>query len=196
MIYALRLALLLQDTGAPAILSRVGTLRHFFLACGVGGIDVGLGRLDGFRLSDWRSPPRQGGRGRPPARFEFPTLLCSLPRDKARELLDSDLVVESACDCSACLLARSTDERLERAAEHNLAMLKRQQLQLAGMPVAARMAALRDAIARARSIRRRMNTWLPSFAERLEHLAVFERCLDEVERTGLLEPGRAARRAS
>lgn len=34
MIFALRLALLLQDTGVPVVLSRVGPLRHFFWACG------------------------------------------------------------------------------------------------------------------------------------------------------------------
>jgi hypothetical protein len=67
---------------------------------------------------------------------------------------------------------------------------------LAGLSIRDRMAALRDGISRARAIRRRLRTFVPTFNDRMDHLAVFERCLDEVERTGLLEPGRAARRAS
>ena len=135
MISALRLALLLQDTGPPVVLSRVGTLRHFFLACGVAGVDIGLGRNEGFRLSDWRNLPRQGGPARSAARFEFPSMLCSFPRDTATALLNSGFVEESECACNACLIGATPEERLRRTGEHNLAMLKAQQLQLAGLSV-------------------------------------------------------------
>jgi hypothetical protein len=122
-------------------------------------------------------------------------MLCSFPRDTAEALLNSGLVEETECACNACLLGSTTEERLKRAAEHNLAMLKAQQLQLAGLSIRDRMAALRDGISRARAIRRRLHTFVPTFNDRMDHLAVLERCLDEVERTGLLEPGQAARRA-
>lgn len=56
------------------------------------------------------------------------------------------------------------------------------------------MAALRDSIERARGISRRLRR-IPSFNDRMEHLRVFTVCLDEVQRTELLQPGRAARRA-
>ena len=194
-LFALRLALLLQDTGVPVVLSRVGTLRHLFLACGAGGVDIGLGRNDGFRLSDWRGMPRQGGPGRPPARFEFPSLLCTLPREAAEAVLASGLVDESSCDCNACLLGKTVEGKLARTAEHNMAVLARERRHLTGMPVAERIGALRDAIQRAHALGRRLRR-ISSFNDRLEHLRVFGACLDEVERTGLLQPGRAARRAS
>jgi hypothetical protein len=177
------------------VLSRVGTLRHLFLACGVGGVDIGLGRNDGFRLSDWRGMPRQGGPGRPPARFEFPSLLCTLPRDAAEAVLASGLVDESSCACNACLLSETVEGKLSRTAEHNMAVLARERRHLAGMSVAERITALRDAVQRAQALGRRLRR-ISSFNDRLEHLRVFGACLDEVERTGLLQPGRAARRAS
>ena len=195
LIYALRLAILLQDLGVPVIMSRVGSLRHFFLACGVGGVEVGLGRFDGFRLSDWRSPPRQGGPGRIPPRFDFPSLLCSLPQDKAALVLRSGLVPESECSCTACLLGSSVEDRLARATEHNAAVLAREREMLAGVSTPERIGRLRDAIARAGALGRRLRR-LSSWNERMEHLRVFEASLDEVARTDLLAPGRAARRAS
>jgi hypothetical protein len=194
-ISALRLALLLQDLGVPVVLSRVGCLRQFFMACGVGGVEVGLGRYDGFRLSDWRSPPRQGGPGRIPPRFEFPSLLCSLPQDKAALVLRSGLSPESDCSCSACLLSSSVEDRLGRTTEHNAAVLAREREVLAGVPTADRIGRLRDAVNRAQALTRRLRR-LSAWNDRMEHLRVFDAALDEVGRTGLLGPGRAARRAS
>lgn len=194
-VFALRLALLMQDLGAPAVLARVGTLRHFFLACGVGGVEVGLGRYDGFRLSDWRSASRQGGPGRLPPRFEVPSLLCALPPDKARPLLESGLLPESDCACNACLIGNSVEERLARASEHNAAILAEERRQLAGVSTPDRISALRAAISRAKALNRRLRR-LRSWNDGLEHVRVFEACLAEVERSRLLEPGRAARRAS
>ena len=76
---ALRFALLLQETGARSIVARAGILRHLFCAFGVGGVEVGLGRLNGFRFSDWE---QEGGPGYTPPYFEFPSLLSALSRQQ------------------------------------------------------------------------------------------------------------------
>lgn len=118
-----------------------------------------------------------------------------MPRAKAEGLLASGLIPESECQCNACLLSQSVEERLGRAAEHNLAMLVRDQLALADVPVHDRIVALRATVARARAISRRLRTRVPFFSDRMEHLRVIETALDEVERAALLSPGRAALRA-
>ena len=92
-------------------------------------------------------------------------------------------------------MSNNVAEKLARASEHNAAMLAHQRRALAGVAVTERIAALRDGIERAGAIGRRLRR-LPDFNERLEHLRVFTACLDEVQRAGLLEPGRAARRAA
>lgn len=191
LIFTLRLALLLQDLGVPAIVARAGSLRHFMLACGVGGVEVGLGRLNGFRMSDLTRKP--GGPGRIPVRFEFPSLLTSLPREKAYAVLASGVVPEAACGCAVCSSGGSLEDRLEASAEHNLAMLRRERVELAGISVQDRIERVRAALARARAISRRLRI-LKAWDAPVQHLTVWEDALTEVERSGLLEPGRAARR--
>lgn len=190
LIFALRLALLLQDLGVPAIIARAGTLRHFFLACGVAGVEAGLGRLNGFRMSDYKGR----GPGHVPPQFEFPSLLMALPREQAEVVLESGLVPESSCSCSGCN-GRSVEERLEATTEHNAAMLRRQRAELASVDVPTRIEALHSAIAGASARRRRLRI-VRAFTADMSHLAVWPRALAEVERSRLLEPGRAARRAS
>src|SRR5262249_9679792 len=141
---ALRFALLLQETGVRGILGRAGILRHLFLAFGVGGIEVGLGRLNGFRFSDWE---HEGGPGYTPPQFEFPTLLSALPREQARAVLSSGVMPESECPCRACAEATSIDERLALTPEHNAYVIQHERLELAGIAPTARVARLQERIA-------------------------------------------------
>lgn len=190
LVFTLRLALLLQDLGVPAVLARAGTLRHFFLACGVGGVEVGLGRLTRFAMSDLQSR----GAGHKPPLFEFPSLLHALPPEKAAAVLSSGEVAESDCSCAACV-GRSVEQRIAATAEHNVAMLRQQRESLARVAPAERILRLRDGINRAGAIGRRLRR-LAAVSDQLEHLRVWSRALDEVEQDQVLEPGRAARRAS
>jgi serine/threonine protein kinase len=194
LIFSLRLARLLQEQlGVEVIIGRAGALRHVFLACGVAGVEVGLGRLVGFRRSDFVGS--QGGRGHAPAQWDTPSLLCWLSRDKARAVLESGEIPESTCSCRTCRGgAASLGERLDAAAEHNASMLYRDRLELAGMPVADRIDRLRSNIDRAQALGRRLRARKLLTAGDLEHLTVWTRTLDEVAESGLLRRGRAARR--
>ena len=53
LVAAIRLALVLQQTGRPVVLGRADVLSYLFLAFGIAGIERGLGRAHGFRLSDF-----------------------------------------------------------------------------------------------------------------------------------------------
>jgi hypothetical protein len=150
---ALRFALLLQETGARSIVARAGLLRHLFLAFGVGGVEIGLGRLNGFRFSDWE---QEGGPGYTPPYFEFPSLLAALSRDQARVVLDSGLLPESDCPCRACQEASSIDERLDMTAEHNAYVVHRERIEIAGVASAARVAQLQERVAGALAWERKL----------------------------------------
>src|SRR5262249_1286719 len=65
-----RFAPLVQETGIDTISARAGYLRYPFLAFGIAGVEVGLGRLAGLRFSDFQ---RNGGPGYIPPQFEFPS---------------------------------------------------------------------------------------------------------------------------
>lgn len=194
LIFSLRLARLLQEQlGVPVIIGRAGSLRHIFLACGVAGVEVGLGRLVGFRRSDFIG--RQGGGGYAPAQWDAPSLLCWLSRDKARAVLESGEVPESTCSCRTCRGgAASLDERLNGAAEHNAAMLHLDRVELAEMPIVDRIDRLRSNIDRAQALGRRLRARKLLTTADFEHLTVWGRTLDEIADSGLLLPGRAARR--
>jgi hypothetical protein len=114
---ALKIVQILQAAGAPVIVARAGGLRGLFHACGVAGSEIGLGRLIGFRLGDYR---RRRGPGFSPPRFEMPSLHSSLPQSVARALLSAEAVPESTCPCPACEQGRAdVEDRLARASEHN-----------------------------------------------------------------------------
>jgi serine/threonine protein kinase len=196
LIFSLRLARLLQEQlGVPVVFGRAGSLRHLFLACGIAGVEVGLGRLVGFRRADFVG--RQGGRGYAPAQWDTPSLLCSLSRDKARAVLESGEIPESTCSCSTCRGgAASLEERLNAAAEHNAAMLHLDRIELANMPVADRIDRLRSKIDHAQALGRRLRARKLLTTADFEHLTVWSRTLDEIAESGLLRPGYAARRAS
>lgn len=152
--WALRLLLLLQDAGAPAVLGRAGTLRYYFCAFGVGGIEDGLGRLAGFRLSDYTGERRPfGGQ---PRRFEVPSLLSSFTPEQAGRLLASGVIPEARCQCRSCAASSSVETRLAGAALHNVEMLKQEAVALAGVSAVERVARLRARIQAARLLEREL----------------------------------------
>jgi eukaryotic-like serine/threonine-protein kinase len=168
--WAIRLMLLLQDGGAPALLGRAGPLRHLFPAFGIAGIEDGLGRYGGFRLSDFSGDRRPFGKH--PPRFEFPSLLESLPVDKALAVLSSGLVPEADCDCRACSRAGSRCDQLATTYLHNAEMLKREAHALAALAPAERLERLERAIANARILDRKLRS-AGVWQRRLAHLTAF-----------------------
>lgn len=191
--WALRLMLLLQDSGAPALLGRAGASRHFFLPFGVGGIEDGLGRYTGFRLGDFNGSRKPFGAHAP--RFEFPSLLTALPPEKAAAVLESGVVPEAQCDCRACARASSSREQVTHthAYLHNAEMLKRDAVALASLAPEQRIARLEEAIARAQSfdrVLRRRDVW----SRPLTHIANFKEALGLAR--PLLDAERLARRAA
>jgi hypothetical protein len=190
--FALRFALLLQETGRPSIVARAGYLRHLLLAFGVAGVEVGLGRLDGVRFADYQ---RDGGPGYIPPRFEFPRLLCALPRDRAAAILEAGVLPESDCPCRSCQEATSVAEKLEATAEHNAYVLHTEQLAHAGVAPAERVnrlhAAIETALAWERQLRREGLLSGPT----LKHLRVWPEVIERGQAEFLGE-GRMRRRAA
>jgi len=189
--WALRMTLLLQDSGAPVLLGRAGALRHFFLAFGLGGFEDGLGRYIGFRVSDFNGERKPFGAHGP--RFEFPSLLKALPPDRAVAVLASGIVPEATCECRACVRAGSPRDQVAAAYLHNAEMLKREGQALATLAPAERVARLEEAIAKGllldRELQRR-EIW----RRRLAHLESFREAVALAR--PLLDVERLARRAA
>lgn len=189
--WAMRFALLVQETGPDVIVARPSYLRHILLAFGIAGIEVGLGRLAGLRFSDFQ---RDGGPGYIPPQFEFPSLLCALRRDEARMLLASGNVPEVECECRSCREATTVEQRIEAAAEHNAYVLDQERRALAGVTPVDRVerlqVAIEAALARERQLRREE---LLNGRQTLKHLRVWPQV---IERGGqeFLQPGRLRRR--
>jgi len=181
----LRLALLLQAAVGPVLLGRAVALRELAWALGIAGVEGGLGRLDGLRLTDYVG---SGGGGHVPPRFEFPSLLCALPRPLALAVLTSGLVPEATCECVGCQGAPTAHEQVERTVAHNASVTFAQPPPLAGQPVLARIDALSARIDRAR--------WLVHdlvsdgvLDGPLRHHERWLRCLDLALTWGLVDPG-------
>jgi predicted Ser/Thr protein kinase len=189
--WSLRLMLLLQDSGTPVLVGRAGPLRYFFPAFGVAGIEDGLGRYTGFRLSDFNGNRKPFGKH--PPRFEFPSLLEALPPDKAIVVLASGSVPEASCDCRSCKAASSVEEQVAGAYLHNSEMLKREAAALAVLAPTQRVERLEAAVARARLFDRQLrhDKVVP---RPFGHLPVFS---DAIERARpLLDIERLQRRAA
>lgn len=174
---ALRFALLLQETGARSIVGRAGILRHLFLAFGIGGVEVGLGRLNGFRFSDWE---QEGGPGYTPPYFEFPSLVSALSRDEARAVLESGLLPESECPCRACQEATSIKERLDMTAEHNAYVMHQDRVELAGIAPTVRVARLQERIAGALDWERKLRRDEVLTGAVLKHLRIWPQVIELV----------------
>ncbi|MDQ3671464.1 MAG: serine/threonine protein kinase [Actinomycetota bacterium] len=166
LVAAIRLALVLQQTGRPVVLGRADVLGYLFLAFGIAGIERGLGRALGFRLADFekRTPIAM----RPP-RFEIPSLLASFTPEQAEGILTSGLVPESSCPCPACKSATSIRQRLSRTIEHDAAMYEQLRDELDGVDPRLRVARLSTAIESARSLEAQL-VKAKLLGSRLQHL--------------------------
>jgi serine/threonine protein kinase len=149
LVAAIRLALVLQQSGRPVVLGRADILGYLFLAFGVAGVERGLGRAHGFRLSDFER--RKPIAMRPP-RFEIPSLLASFTPEQAQRILSSGLVPESNCPCSACASATSIQQRLARTVQHDAAMYEQLRNELDGADPRLRVARLSAAVDAARDL--------------------------------------------
>jgi serine/threonine-protein kinase len=189
---ALRFALLLQETGSRSVITRAGILRHLFLAFGVGGVEVGLGRLNGFRFSHWE---QEGGPGYVPPLFEFGSLLSALPQDLTRAILAAGVLPETECPCRSCRDAASIEERTSPAAtaEHNAYVLHEERLELAGVAPAMRVSRLRERVDGALAWEKRLRHEKIVTGEAFKHLRVWIELMDLVGEE-LLESDQLRRR--
>lgn len=183
-IAAIRLALVLQQSGRPTVIARAGALRHIFLAFGIAGVEVGLGRHAGFRLSDFdaRRPF-----GHQPPRFEFPSLLMSATQEQASRILNANVVPESSCTCPGCSNATNTEARLKRAVEHDAATYQLESDSRDGVAAVERVELLERAVASALEYEAQLRK-AKVLKGRLDHLRVWPQAitaarpyLDELE---------------
>jgi hypothetical protein len=188
-VQALRLALLLQEIGAPVILSRTGTLRYLFLSFGVRGIEFGLGRLLRFSIPDYE---KGGGRGGPP-RFELPSLVGSLGPQQATAALAAELLPETECDCPSCLSSSSPRKKVARTPEHAAHTVCRQGESLDEVAPAERVEAL------SHSLRQASWRWeelrSAGIVDQIPpYLGQWGRAIDDAVKEGLLNPAELAQR--
>ncbi len=188
--FAIRFALLVQETGPDVIVSRAGYLRHLLLAFGIAGVEVGLGRLAGLRFSDFQ---RNGGPGYVPPQFEFPSLLCARKQEEARVLLAEGAAPEVDCPCRTCRAASTVEQRLEATAEHNAYVLHEERNSLMGVAPSERVEQLRMSIDGALALERRLRLSGLLSGPTLRHLRVWP---EVIERgcAEFLQPGRLRRR--
>lgn len=184
---AFRLMLALQTVGGPVLFARPGDLRHGALAAGVRGIEVGLGRLLRFSAPDYDKP--SGGPGPVPVRFEFPSLVASLPRRATRVAFEAGRLEECECSCGSCE-QRSLEARLSGAAVHNQHKIIEGVSELVGSTAVERSTQLDAALARA--------TWLLNglkdpHAKKVQRRGEkMRRAINELGEQGLLVPDAAA----
>lgn len=139
LVAAIRLSLILQQSGRPVVVGRAGMLRHLLLPFGVAGVELGLGRYHGFRMSDFETRRQFGN---PPARYEIPSLLASFTPEQATKILESGIVPESTCQCSSCTRSTTVAQRVALGVEHDAAMYERQCVELDGVTPEVRLEAL------------------------------------------------------
>jgi hypothetical protein len=190
LVAAIRLALILQQSGRPTIVHRAGALRHLFLAFGIAGVELGLGRFQGFRLADY-DVRRPFGKSAP--RFDLPSLLTTFTQERAAAILSAAVVPETSCDCTSCGRAGSVDEQLGRTIEHDAAMYERQRDELAGVAPLRRVALLEQALTDALEFESSLKK-AHAFKGRLDHLRIWPQAIQAARR--FLEDARFGRRAA
>lgn len=191
LLFGLRFGLLLQERGRKCVLARATSIRRLAWALGL-ATEVGLGRYDGFRVSDLRGGP---GPGYTPARFELPSLLSSLAPDAAARVLATGLSAEIDCPCPSCSEAGDDlDARVRAAAAHNAWVICHERDALDGVAPVQRVAELEEQIGAAQQSGRRLRR-SRALDQPLRHLAVWLEALAEARRAGLLEPSPLRRRA-
>lgn len=189
---ALDLVLMLQHLGSPCIWVLPGTLAEFAWSMGVAGVEIHLGRVGGFKL-----PTSVRPRYRAPgaSRFEFASLMTSLQPDLAVELLESNAVPESDCQCPSCSRAATTTERVAHADEHNLWIWTQLRDLLGAIDAnvrTERYATRLASAARKLTVARRVVPALRSF----QHITLANQAMDVVMQEGILDTPRRLRRAS
>ncbi len=192
LVFGLRFGLLLQERGRPCVIERATSIRRLAWALGL-STEVGLGRYDGFRISDLRGA---SGPGSPPARFELPSLLTALAPTEAARVLATGFVPEADCGCPSCTDAGDDfDARVKGAAAHNAWVACQERDALDGVAPIQRVAELEEQISAAQQRARRLLR-SRALGQPLRHLTVWLEALGEARRLGLLEPGSIRRRAS
>ena len=174
LVAAIRVALVLQQSGRPVVIHRAGTLRHLFLAFGIAGVELGLGRFAGFRLSDFdaRHPIQTFG-----PRFEFPSLLASFTPEQTERLLVAAVVPESGCKCPSCIKTKSVAEQLAGTVEHDAAMYQLECVALDGVMPADRVALLEHAVDAAVKLEGPLRQ-AKLVKGRFEHLRIWPQAID------------------
>jgi hypothetical protein len=188
-LWSVRLALLLMERGAPVVVARATGLRRLLFAFGL-GTEIGLGRYEGFRLSDMREG---GGPGQTPPYFEFPELLCSLPSETALEILRADVLPR--CECPSCSAASGPEEQVAMAPAHNASIAMTERDALARIPPTVRVSDLREQITAALVTDNRLRR-ARLLSRPLRHLRAWPRVLDHAVEMGLLTDDRLPRRLS
>jgi serine/threonine protein kinase len=188
-LWSLRLALLLQERGAPVVMARATSLRRLICAFGL-GVEIGLGRYDGFRLSDMREG---GGTGHSPPYFEIPELLCALPPEDALAVLQSEVLPR--CHCPSCVTARNAKEQIANAPAHNAAIAMAERDAAARITPMARANELDEQIIGALAIEARLRR-TGVLDHTLGHLRLWPKILSRAIEMGMLGDERLRRRLS
>jgi hypothetical protein len=195
LVCALRLMLLLQAAGVDTIHGRSGDLRRLSWAFGVRGAESGLGRLMRFALRDYMNDQNRNRPGPLAPRFEFDSLLTSLPATEAIQVIGSELVPEAECECGGGCDAGdgSARSRVAQAVGHNGNCLIDGAESLRGVAPERRVAILLE------DIRAAEYRWEDLRRDKVKvnpapHLTRWRKAIDLAVSWGLLEPRELADR--
>ncbi|MGA2455424.1 MAG: hypothetical protein ABSG93_18100 [Solirubrobacteraceae bacterium] len=184
--------LMLEQLGAPCVWTAPGTLAELAWSIGIAGVEIPLGRAGGFRIP---AATRQIRRVDHASRFEFPSLMTSLSADLAAQVLASEALPESACECPSCRNASDVPGRLAHADEHNLWAWIQLRDDLGQLDAGQRVERYRfrlKAAAKELAAARKAAPTLRS----LRHIQLTEQTLAVVLEEGILDTPRRLRRAS
>jgi serine/threonine protein kinase len=188
----LELLLFLQHTGRPAFWIVPDVLAEMAWSMGVAGAEVQLGRVGGFRLT---TATRGLSRADARPRFEFPSVMASLPPSAAVVALQSGVLPESNCLCPSCRSAKGPTEQIARADEHNAWAWIALRDELAVLTAEQRLERFPSRVADAKSSLSALRRAMPE-ARSLRHLALLSQVIDVVREERVLETANRLRRAA
>ena len=117
-----------SDSGAKSVIARAGSLRHFFLAFGVAGIEYGLGHGRNTSSPTITSGVRAGlDERRRGSSSRACSRLCPLGRPSLA--LEAGFLPESECRCPSCVASESIAERV--ATRRHTTLMRRYSIALA-----------------------------------------------------------------
>jgi hypothetical protein len=189
---AIDFVLMMQQLGARCIWALPGTLAELAWSLGVGGVEVPLGRVGGFRLPVSTRHVHQSDQA---PRFEFMSVMTSMSADLSARALDDGVLPESDCACPSCRRASDTAERLAHADEHNLWVWTSLRDDLAALDTNARIERYRLRLRTAADELKAARKTLPALRS-LRHIALAQQTVDVVLRDGILDTARRLRRAA